>query len=154
MLLHAGRGVLRPGHEGPSLQSRVKLLRHGDVGVWASTWNKTLPVRGAGSDWFTLVITDVYWFSWFTQREDLPQYDSIGPDVALTAVNVLENALWSHPLHGQEALDRGEPVSFLAFTEGQFFNVLISLKMRFSMRMGVCGPSALKTSLTMTPTTP
>lgn len=40
-----------------------------------------------------------------TQRENLPQQDSVGPDVTLTAVKVLENALWGHPLNRQEGLE-------------------------------------------------
>lgn len=39
-----------------------------------------------------------------TQREDFPQQHAIGPHVALTAVDVLEQALWRHPPHRQEAL--------------------------------------------------
>lgn len=41
---------------------------------------------------------------WVTQREYLPQQNSVGPNVALRAVNVLEDALWRHPLQRQEAL--------------------------------------------------
>ena len=39
-----------------------------------------------------------------TQREELPQQDPVGPDVALAAEQVLEEALRRHPPDGQEAL--------------------------------------------------
>lgn len=42
---------------------------------------------------------------WSTQREYLPQKDSVGPHVALRAVDVLEDAFWSHPLQGQKTLE-------------------------------------------------
>lgn len=77
--------------------------------------NKTERWRGAqGTDYYLeqktlvqLVYEDLYWFHWFqrlTQRENLPQQDAIGPHVALTAVDVSEEALWRHPPHWQEAL--------------------------------------------------
>ena len=46
-----------------------------------------------------------------TQREDLPQQNSVGPDVALSGVNTLEDALWRHPLHWQPGLVRSHQTS-------------------------------------------
>lgn len=40
-----------------------------------------------------------------TQREDLPQQNTIRPNIALYCIHTLEDTLWSHPLHWQTSLN-------------------------------------------------
>ena len=51
-----------------------------------------------------VLCTGEHWRMKHTQREDLPEQDAIGPDVTQRGVEVVKDALRSHPLHGEKGL--------------------------------------------------
>lgn len=98
---HLVWGKVRLRHVEAFLDHLVELSVHGNIGVRTFTCTGLRTESAAKTRKMPISTISV---CLPTQGEDLPQQNSVGPDVALHCVDTLEDALWRHPLHRKSSL--------------------------------------------------